>query len=227
MSASLSWCQAPFWAPTPDFCYCQTLAGFLYGAPSLSRGWICRLQRCWPSPAQSFSGPSPAGLTTIFLLPPIRDSPNLEGQVPVFISPRNRVAQLFPQALGSLFVASRHSEGYGGGIGTRLHTGWSQSCSIGPRYIASGRTAQKTPLPTVLVLRDLTGVAEKCLLRRHIATDDICGNAAWYVPLFASPFILPLPSNGRIFHSPCHNVFVFETKPKAFPFQSGTKGLTF
>jgi hypothetical protein len=35
------------------------------------------------------------------LLSQIRDSPNLEGQVPVFISPRNRVAWLYPQALGS------------------------------------------------------------------------------------------------------------------------------
>jgi hypothetical protein len=40
------------------------------------------------------------------LVSPIRDSPNLEGQVPVFISPRNRVARLYPQALGSLFVSS-------------------------------------------------------------------------------------------------------------------------
>jgi hypothetical protein len=36
----------------------------------------------------------------------IRDSLNLEGQVPVFISPRNRLAQLYSQALGSLFIAS-------------------------------------------------------------------------------------------------------------------------
>jgi hypothetical protein len=36
----------------------------------------------------------------------IRDSPNLEGQVPVFTSSRNSVARLYPQALGSLFVAS-------------------------------------------------------------------------------------------------------------------------
>jgi hypothetical protein len=49
--------------------------------------------------------------------------PNLEGQVPVFISPRNRVAQLYPEALGSLFLASYVSQGYGGGIRTRLHTG--------------------------------------------------------------------------------------------------------
>jgi hypothetical protein len=30
----------------------------------------------------------------------------LEGQVPGFISPRNRVAQLYPRAMSSLFVAS-------------------------------------------------------------------------------------------------------------------------
>jgi hypothetical protein len=34
------------------------------------------------------------------------NSPNLEGQVPIFISPRNKVAQLYPQALGSFFVAT-------------------------------------------------------------------------------------------------------------------------
>jgi hypothetical protein len=34
------------------------------------------------------------------LLSQIRDSPILEDQVPVFISPRNRVAWLYPQALG-------------------------------------------------------------------------------------------------------------------------------
>jgi hypothetical protein len=32
------------------------------------------------------------------------------------------VVQLYPQALGSIFVASYDSQGYGGGIGTRLHT---------------------------------------------------------------------------------------------------------
>jgi hypothetical protein len=37
------------------------------------------------------------------------------GQVPVFISPRNMVALLYPQALGSLAVAFYDSQGYGGG----------------------------------------------------------------------------------------------------------------
>jgi hypothetical protein len=35
------------------------------------------------------------------LLSEIRDSPNLEGQISIFISLRNRVAQLYPQTLGS------------------------------------------------------------------------------------------------------------------------------
>jgi hypothetical protein len=38
---------------------------------------------------------------------------NLEDQVPVVIAPRNRVTQLYPQARGSLFVASYDSHGYG------------------------------------------------------------------------------------------------------------------
>jgi hypothetical protein len=70
----------------------------------------------------SLSGPSPAELvTTSYCL--TWDCPNQESQVPVFISPRNRVAQLYPQALGSLFVTSYGSQGYNGGILTRLHTG--------------------------------------------------------------------------------------------------------
>jgi hypothetical protein len=47
------------------------------------------------------------------LLFQIRDSapPHLEGQVPVFIFPRKRVAQSYPQAPGSIFVASYDSQG--------------------------------------------------------------------------------------------------------------------
>jgi hypothetical protein len=37
------------------------------------------------------------------------------------MSPSNRVSQLYPQTLDSLFVASYDSQGYGGGIRTRLH----------------------------------------------------------------------------------------------------------
>jgi hypothetical protein len=47
---------------------------------------------CCISPAVS----SPAGLTTIIYCL-IRDSPILEGQIPVFISPRDRVNRLYPR----------------------------------------------------------------------------------------------------------------------------------
>jgi hypothetical protein len=49
--------------------------------------------------------------------------PNLEGLVPVFISPRSRVARLYPQVQASFFIASFESQGYGGGIRPRLHAG--------------------------------------------------------------------------------------------------------
>jgi hypothetical protein len=51
---------------------------------------------CWSSPAQS------RGTQNQFCCPKSRNSPNLEGQVPVFIFSRNRVAQIYPRALGSL-----------------------------------------------------------------------------------------------------------------------------
>jgi hypothetical protein len=70
-------------------------------APSLTRGRACNLlYNCfWVLPEQSLLGRSSTELTAIFYCL-IRDSPNLEDQVPVFISPRNRVAQLYPRALG-------------------------------------------------------------------------------------------------------------------------------
>jgi hypothetical protein len=61
---------------------------------------------CWASPAQSLSGLSPAVLISIFYFLNSWDFPNLESQVPVFISPRSSAARLYPQTLGlpKLFV---------------------------------------------------------------------------------------------------------------------------
>jgi hypothetical protein len=39
------------------------------------------------------------------------------------MSSSDRVAQIYPQAPGSLFVAFYDLQGYAGGIPTRLHTG--------------------------------------------------------------------------------------------------------
>jgi hypothetical protein len=47
--------------------------------------------------------------------------PQHGGPGPRIFIPRNWVTQLYPQILGSLFVAVFDSQGYGGGIRTRLH----------------------------------------------------------------------------------------------------------
>jgi hypothetical protein len=71
--------SSPIWGPRPDFCYCQTAAGLLMWC-----NW------CWPSPAQSFSGPSPTGLMTIFYCPRFETPPTW----------RDRSPYLYPPAIG-------------------------------------------------------------------------------------------------------------------------------
>jgi hypothetical protein len=82
---------------------------------------------CWPSPAQSLSGPSPVWLATIFY--------------------RLRFET-------SLFVASYNLQGYGGGIRLRLHTGHTPIVFLimpfyGPRLLqlAGLRWRYSTPPP--------------------------------------------------------------------------------
>jgi hypothetical protein len=84
---------------------------------------VCRLQLLLALASAVILGPKSRGTHDHILLSQIRDSPNVEGQVLVFIFPRNRVAQLYSQALGPLSVTSYDSQGYGGGIQNRLHTG--------------------------------------------------------------------------------------------------------
>jgi hypothetical protein len=56
------------------------------------------------------------------LLSQIRDSPKLEA--PYFHPPGTGWPNYTPQALNSLFFPSYDSQGYGGGIRPRLHTGY-------------------------------------------------------------------------------------------------------
>jgi hypothetical protein len=61
------------------------------------RGWVSRLQLLLVLAGAVILGSQSGGTHDHILLSHIRDSPNLEGQVPVFISPRNRVARLYPR----------------------------------------------------------------------------------------------------------------------------------
>jgi hypothetical protein len=60
---------------------------------------ICLYSCFWALPEQSLLGRSPIELMTIL----IWDCHNLWGQVPVYVSPRNRVAQLYPPDTGFPF----------------------------------------------------------------------------------------------------------------------------
>jgi hypothetical protein len=65
------------------------------GALSLTRGRVCRLQLLLVLASTVILGSESHGTRDHILLSQIWDSPNLEGQIPVFLSPSDRVAQLY------------------------------------------------------------------------------------------------------------------------------------
>jgi hypothetical protein len=89
-----------------DFFQLNPCGRNIYVTAFLTRGWVCSLQLLLALTSAVIFGSGSRGVHDHILLSQIRDSPNLEDQVPVFISPRNRVAWVYPQPLGSLFVAS-------------------------------------------------------------------------------------------------------------------------
>jgi hypothetical protein len=84
-----------------------------------TREWVCRLQLLVVLASAVILGSESRGTHDHISL----SSFNLEGQVPVFISPRTGWPSYIPQAPASLSVTSYVSQGYGGGIRTGLHTG--------------------------------------------------------------------------------------------------------
>jgi hypothetical protein len=91
---------SPLWLTTSNCIFQLNNCSYSpYVTSSLRRGFVCRSQLLlFPKSAVILRSES-RGTHDHVLLSQIRDSPNLEGQVPVFISPRNRVARLYPQAL--------------------------------------------------------------------------------------------------------------------------------
>jgi hypothetical protein len=137
-SISKSWCRAPSGAHDQIFItvdsYSSTVTVlFLWGTLSDERRGLSFGYAAGPR-QQSFSGPSPVGLVTILY------------------------CLIFET---SLFVVSYDSQGHGGAVLPRLHTG-----GCGLSYIASARTAQKTFLPLLRVL----SLPEKRFQSRSLAT---------------------------------------------------------
>jgi hypothetical protein len=128
-SASLSWNKASVWVLRPDLYYYQSVASLLmWEALSDQRTGLSFTIAAGLRQHNHSQVRVPRGSWPQFTVSDSR-LPNLEDQVPVFISHRNRLAQLYPQALGSIFVAIYDSEGYGGGIRHRLHTSFEATIS--------------------------------------------------------------------------------------------------
>jgi hypothetical protein len=85
---------SPLRLTTSNFFQMDTCGHSPYVTYSLTRGWVCRLQLLLGLASPVILRPESRMTHVHILLPQIRYSPNLEGQVPVFISPRNRVGRL-------------------------------------------------------------------------------------------------------------------------------------
>jgi hypothetical protein len=116
---------------------------------------------CWPSPAQSFSGPRPMGLATIFYCLRFETS---------------------------LFVAFYDSQGYGGGIRPRVHTGNTHICQSSRPKLASRRPDIKLYTSSFLGLSS-KHVFRCCVDRLHLA-------------VVTQTFLYALPRNRCL----CHNL---------------------
>jgi hypothetical protein len=114
----------------------------------LTSGWVCRLQILLTLASLVILGSESHGTHDHIYWLRLETPPTWRARCPYLCPTQNRVAQLYPQALGSLFVVSYDSHGYGGGIPTRLHTGlnphstgmWSSLCSIQVDPIANTAT---------------------------------------------------------------------------------------
>jgi hypothetical protein len=138
--------KAPIWDPRLDFCYCQTAAGLLmWGALSDERTNLSFTIAAGPLQRRIL------GSESHIILSQILDYPNLEGQIPVCISPRNRVAQLYPQTRVPFSSPPTTRRVTVEVFEPASMRGW-LLMAAGPRYIASAWTAQKIPLPTALLL---------------------------------------------------------------------------
>jgi hypothetical protein len=92
-SASLSWFQAPSGAQDQIFITVRQFRVCRCGGSFSERGLVYRLQL----PLTLASAVILASESRHILLSQSLDSPILEGRVPVFISPRERVAQEYPR----------------------------------------------------------------------------------------------------------------------------------
>jgi hypothetical protein len=136
---SSAWRKAPWASRHSNFIFQQNSCSYSpYVTSCLTRGWVCRFQLLLDLVSEVILRSESRGTHDHILLSQIRDSPNLEEQVPAFLSLRKRDARIYPQVLGPLFVASYDSQGYGWDIRPRLQTGVALVLVWTAAYIVSG-----------------------------------------------------------------------------------------
>jgi hypothetical protein len=136
---SSSWRQAP-WDPGPEFLFSNWTLAVIILTYHFWREDVSVYNCCWSSPAQSFSGPSPAGLMTIFYCLGF-ETPSTWGG--------GKFPYLYPPGIGWPDYTHRHW------VYMRSHAICARAYST-ILHVALARIAQKTPLLTVLLLRDVT-----------------------------------------------------------------------
>jgi hypothetical protein len=120
-SASLSWCQDPPGAQ--DQIFGTVSCGYIdVGRPPWREDRSVVYNCCWPRQRSHSQVRVPQDSWPHITASDSR-LPNLEGQVPVFISVQVQGGPVIPPEVDSLFVASYDPQGYRRGIRTRLHTG--------------------------------------------------------------------------------------------------------
>jgi hypothetical protein len=112
------------------------------------------------------------------LLSQVWDFPNLESQVPVFMCPRNRVARLCPQALGSFCVIFHDSQGYGGGIRPHFYTGvywlWTILAPVFLLITFCTDRVENTVSYSSSIVTCISVAARTCLPSRWLETTLVC-----------------------------------------------------
>jgi hypothetical protein len=102
-SVSLPWCQAPTWGSRPDCYYCQTLDDFfIWGALSDERTGMSFTIAAGLA-GGVILGSESLGTHDHILLFQIRDSPNLEGQIPHIYVSQEQGGPVIPPGIGFSF----------------------------------------------------------------------------------------------------------------------------
>jgi hypothetical protein len=92
------------------------------GAPSLTRRHVCGLQLLLRLVSAFILESEYRGTQDHILLPQIRNPPNLEDQIPIFTSPKNKVVQLYSPGTGFLFNRLLRLTGLRWRYSTCIHT---------------------------------------------------------------------------------------------------------